>query len=284
MPNPFTPPSNFQTPEAAMAYAAAMLVVRLGLVLLGTIVLIRVSALVIGRLEHAIRAQGDGDPTARENRARTLGGILRGIARNSIIVIALLMGVRELGLDITPAVAAAGGFGVAAGLGAQSLVRDWISGFFIIHDNQYVVGDSVRIASVSGTVETVGIRHTELRDSDGSVHFIPNGEIKVVTNLTKAYSAPLIRIPVSLTEEPSRAISLLEAYLTEVRGDPTIGPLFREPPKLLGVDEIRGGHFTILLQARTSPEDRFTVGRALRLGAIRHLSAAGVALHAPGTT
>jgi len=267
-----------------MAYAAAMLVVRLGLVLLGAIVLIRIGALLIGRLEVAIQAKGGGDPTARENRARTLGGILRGIVRNSIIVIALLMGVRELGLDITPAVAAAGGFGVAAGLGAQSLVRDWISGFFIIHDNQYVVGDSVRIATVSGTVETVGIRHTELRDSDGSVHFIPNGEIKVVTNLTKAWSAPIVRIPVSLTEDPSRAISLLEAFVTEVRGDPAIGPLLREPPKLLGVDGIRGGHYTILVQARTAPEDRERVGRALLLGAMRHLSAAGVALHAPGPT
>jgi len=265
-----------------MAYATAMLVVRLGLVLLGAVILIRIGALLIGRLELAIQARGEGDPTARENRARTLGGILRGIVRNSIIVIALLMGVRELGLDITPAVAAAGGFGVAAGLGAQSLVRDWISGFFIIHDNQYVVGDSVKIAGVAGTVETVGIRHTELRDSDGSVHFIPNGEIKVVTNLTKAYSAPLIRIPVSLTEEPSRAMALLEAYLTEVRNDPAIGPLLREPPKLLGVDDIRGGYYAVLLQARVAPEHRLTVGRALRLGAMRHLSAAGVALYAPG--
>ena len=282
MPNPFAAPPNFETPEAAIAYAVALLVVRLGLVLLGALVIMRVSALVIGRLEHTIRARGEGDPTSRENRARTLGGILRGIARNAVIVIALLMGVRELGLDITPAVAAAGGFGVAAGLGAQSLVKDWISGFFIIHDNQYVVGDSVKIAGVSGNVETLGIRHTELRDANGSVHFIPNGEIKLVTNLTKAWTAPIVRIPISLTEEPSRAIGILEAYLTEVKDDATIGPLLREPPKVLGIGRIRGGQYTVLLQALTAPEHREMVGRALRLGAMRHLSAAGVLLHVPG--
>jgi len=281
MPNPFAAPTTFQTPQAAIAYAVAIFAVRLGLVVLGAIFLLRFASLLIGRLEIAIKEKGIGDPTARENRARTLGGILRGLSKSAVFVIAFLMGVHELGLDITPAVAAAGGFGVAAGLGAQSLVRDWIAGFFIIHDNQFVVGDVARIAGVAGTVETLTLRHTELRDGDGSLHFIPNGEIKIVTNVTKTWSAPLVRIPVSLAEDPARALAVLDAYLLEFRNDPNVGLLLREPPRLLGVDEISGGQFTILLQARTSPEHRFTVGRALRLGAMTRLRAAGIDLHAP---
>ena len=281
MPNPFAPPATFQTPEAAIAYGAAILAIRLGLVVLGAVFLLRFAGLLIGRLEIAIKAQGQGDATARENRARTLGSILRGLAKSAVFVIALLMGVHELGLDITPAVAAAGGFGVAAGLGAQSLVRDWISGFFVIHDNQFVVGDAVRVAGVAGTVETLTLRHTELRDGDGSLHFIPNGEIKVVTNMTKAWSAPLVRIPVSIAEDPARVLALLDAFLTDFRNDPNVGLLLREPPRVLGVDEVAGGVYTILLQARTAPEHRYTVGRAMRLGAMTRLRAAGISLHAP---
>lgn len=281
MPNPFAAPPSFQTPEAAIAYGAAVLAIRLGLVVLGAILLMRFSALLIGRLEIAIKTRGIGDPTALENRARTLGAILRGLSKSAVVVLALLMGVHELGLDVTPAVAAAGGFGVAAGLGAQSLVRDWIAGFFIIHDNQYVVGDAVRIAGVAGTVEALTLRHTELRDGDGAVHFIPNGEIKVVTNVTKTWSAPLVRIPVSLAEEPERVLAILSQFLLEFQSDPHVGLLHREPPRLLGVDEITGGQFTVLLQARTTPEHRYTVGRAMRLGAMARLRAAGIALHAP---
>ena len=281
MPNPFAAPPSFQTPEAAIAYAAAVLAIRLGLVVLGAILLMRFATLLIGRLEIAIKTRGVGDPTALENRARTLGGILRGLSRIAVFVLAVLMGVHELGLDVTPAVAAAGGFGVAAGLGAQSLVRDWIAGFFIIHDNQYVAGDAVRIAGVAGTVETLTLRHTELRDGDGAVHFIPNGEIKVVTNMTKTWSAPLVRIPISLEEEPERVLAVLGQFLLEFQSDPRVGLLQREPPRLLGVDEIAGGQYTVLLQARTTPEHRYTVGRAMRLGAIASLRAAGIALHAP---
>lgn len=282
MPNPFAPPSNFQTPEAAMAYGAAMLVIRLGLVVLGTVAVLRIATLLIGRLELAIKADSKGDPIGRENRARTLGGILKGISRSVIFIIAALMAVHELGLDITPAVAAAGGFGVAAGLGAQSLVRDWIAGFFIIHDNQYAVGDAIRIAGVAGTVESVGLRHTELRDSDGSLHFIPNGEIKVVTNMTKSWSSPIVRIPVSLESEPTRALAVLNEFLGEFRNDPNVGTLLREPPpSVLGVEEITSGQYTVLLQARTAPEHRYAVGRAMRLGAITRLLSAGIVLHAP---
>jgi small conductance mechanosensitive channel len=189
------------------------------------------------------------------------------------------MAVRELGLDITPALAAAGGFGVAAGLGAQSLVRDWISGFFIILDDQYGVGDTVRVAGVAGTIEHLSLRHTELRDGDGSLHFIPNGEIKIVTNLTKSWAAPLIRIPVSTDEDPENVLRILNEMAHAFKADEATNSLLLDGPTVLGIDDVSGGQFTVLIQARTRPENRHPATRELRLAAIRRLRANGVALH-----
>ncbi|MGE5177004.1 MAG: mechanosensitive ion channel family protein [Hyphomicrobiales bacterium] len=277
MPVPIaTPP--FRNPEAVAAFDLATLLVRLGLIVLGAIILLRISAILVGRLERAIRRAG-GEEGASEKRARTLGAVLRGVARSAVVIVAILMGVRELGLDITPALAAAGGFGVAAGLGAQSLIRDWISGFFIIYDNQYVVGDVVRVQGVAGTVEALTLRHTELRDGDGAVHYLANGEIKLVTNLTKSWSAPVVRIPVNLTEDPARVTAILEGYLAEFAADPAMAPLLRDPPRLLGMEDVTVGQYTMMLQVRTLPEHRFTVSRALRMGIVTRLREAGVLLH-----
>src|SRR5262249_41193036 len=154
---------------------------------------------------------------------------------------AILMGARELGLDITPALAAAGGFGVAAGLCAQSLVKDWVAGFFFIPDNQFAVGDRICGAGVSGTGENLGLRHTELRDGEGFIHFIRNGEIKVVTNLTKSWSTPLVRIPVSLAEDPAKVIAAIEGMLPEFREDPKMKIDLIEGPRVLGIEDMTEG-------------------------------------------
>jgi moderate conductance mechanosensitive channel len=184
--------------------------------------------------------------------------------------------VRELGLDITPALAAAGGFGVAAGIGAQSLVRDWISGFFVILDDQYGVGDIVRVAGVAGTIEELTLRHTELRDGDGSLHFIPNGEIKIVTNLTKSWAAPVVKIPINGGEDPDRVLRIFDELARDFRTDPATAPLLVDGPNVLGIDDVSAGQFTILIQARTRPENRYPVLRALRLAALRRLRADGI--------
>ena len=128
------------------AFSIATLAVRLGLVALATFVSVRITYLLIGRIEHAIRDEARGAEAAREKRAKTIGSVLRSVSRGLIILIGVLMAVHELGLDITPALAAAGGFGVAAGLGAQSLIKDWIAGFFFIQDNQFAVGDVILIS------------------------------------------------------------------------------------------------------------------------------------------
>jgi small conductance mechanosensitive channel len=267
--------------DAAQAVSLATLAIRVGLIALGAIILIRISSMLVARMERAVRRHPEGEDASREKRARTLGGVVRGLSRSAIVLIALLMAVRELGLDITPALAAAGGFGVAAGLGAQSLVRDWLVGFFIIYDNEYAVGDAVQVAGVAGTVEALTLRHTELRDGEGALHFVPNGEIKVVTNLTKSWSTPVVRIPVSLAEEPARVQAVLERFAAEAAEDPVLKPLLRERPRVLGMEDVTVGQYTMMMQARTVPEHRLDVARALRYGAVSRLRAEGIAIHAP---
>lgn len=257
--------------------------IRLGIIIFGAILVVRLSSLLIANLEKTIRARSEGEDSAREKRARTIGGVLRGGTRSLVFVVAALMAVRELGLDITPALAAAGGFGVAAGLGAQSLIRDWVGGFFIIHDDQYGVGDTVRVVGVAGSIERLTLRHTELRDSDGSLHFIPNGEIKMVTNLTKSWAAPMVRIPVSTDEDPERVLRILNDMVAAFKADAASAALMVDGPTVLGLDDVSGGQFTVLIQGRTRPENRHPATRALRLAAIRRLRAEGIALHSANT-
>lgn len=253
--------------------------IRLAIIVLGAILVIRLTSLVIKNIEKTIRAQAHGEHSGREKRARTIGGVLRGGTRGLVFVVAVLMAVRELGLDITPALAAAGGFGVAAGLGAQSLVRDWISGFFIIFDDQFGVGDTVRVSGVAGSIERLTLRHTELRDSDGSLHFIPNGEIKIVTNLTKSWAAPLLRIPISTSEDPDRAMEVLNEMVSKFKADPATAALMVDGPNVLGIDDVAVGQFTILIQGRTRPENRHPATRLLRLAAVRKLREEGISLY-----
>jgi len=269
-------------PSAMQAYNFVTLAIKVGLILLGAIILIRVASILASRIERRVRQHHPaGEDVSREKRARTLGSVLRGLSRTIIVVVALMMVVRELGFDMTPALAAAGGFGVAAGLGAQSVVRDWMAGFFIIYENEYAVGDAVQIAGVSGTVEALTLRHTEVRDGEGALHYVPNGEIKVVTNLTKSWSTPVVRIPVSLMEDPARVQGVLERFVADAAEDPALKPFLRDPPRVIGIEDIAPGQYTVLLQARTLPDHRLTVARALRYGALSRLRAEGISTHAP---
>ncbi len=254
-----------------IAFDVVSLVVKLGLVFACAFLASRVAAVLIGRIERAIRSEAKGEQVERDKRAKTLGQVLRSASWMLIVVVSALMVVRELGLDITPALAAAGGFGVAAGLGAQGLVRDWISGFFIILDNQFAVGDVIRAAGVAGKVESLSLRHTELRDGDGALHFVPNSEMRVVTNLTKSWSSPTVRIPISSTEDPDRVLAVLEDTLRQFAVDPSVKPYLDGDPRVLGIEDVHPGYFTVLVQVKTNPGRRLEVGRALRTAALRRL-------------
>lgn len=259
--------------------------IRVGLIALSAFLMSRIARALIGRVEKAIKAGTQGFAIEREKRANTLGQILRNASWIVIIVVSLLMALRELGFDVTPALAAAGGFGIAAGLGTQTLVRDWLGGILIITDNQFAVGDVVRAAGVSGKVETLSLHHTELRDGDGALHFIPNSEIKVVTNLSRSWSQPTVRIPIDIAEDPKRVMAVIREALRAFGEDPAVKPNLEGEPRLLGIEDVHAGYFTVLVQVKTNPGLRLEMMRELRIALLQRLREEGISVRpaaAPG--
>jgi len=265
-------------PAALPTTDIATILIRIGLIIICAFLVSRLAALAIGRIERAIRAGTQGFAIEREKRAKTVGQILRSVAWIVLVLVASLMAIRELGFDITPGLAAAGGFGIAAGLGAQTLVRDWIAGVLIILDNQFAVGDVVRTAGVSGKVQFLSLQHTELRDGDGAVHFIPNSEIKVVTNLSRSWSQPTVRVPIDSEEDPKHVMAVLREMLTRFAEDPAVKPHLEGEPKVLGIEDIHAGYFTVLLQVKTNPGQRLEMMRELRMAALHRLRQEGISV------
>jgi moderate conductance mechanosensitive channel len=210
-------------------------------------------------------AERDEGPLGeRAKRARTLAGFLRTAASVLLYALALTMILRELGLDITPILAGAGVAGVAVGFGAQGLIRDLISGLFILAEDQFRVGDVIKTAGVAGQVEGITLRVTQVRDLEGVVHTIPNGEIKVVSNLTKEYSRVSLDVGVSYREDLDRAIKVLEGVGRALAEDPQYGAFFLEPPVVLGVEALAETQVTLRLLAKTQPLRQWEVARELR--------------------
>jgi moderate conductance mechanosensitive channel len=273
------------TPAAGSPITLATASIRVGLILLSAFLMTRLAVLLVRRIESAIRAGNQGFPIEREKRAKTLGKILRSASWILVVIVTALMVLRELGFDITPALAAAGGFGIAAGLGAQTLVRDWVSGILIIADNQFAVGDVVRTAGVAGKVEVLSLHHTELRDGDGGLHFVPNSEIKVVTNLSRSWSQPTVRIPIDIGEDPKRVLAVLRDMLKRFAEEPGVKAHLEGEPKVLGIEDVYAGYFTVMLQVKTNPGQRLEMMRELRITALHRLREEGISVRpgpAPG--
>jgi len=265
-------------PPGSPAADLGTALIRVGLIVVSAFLMSRIARILVGRIEKAIRSGSQGFAIEREKRAKTLGKMLRNASWIVIVVVSLLMGLRELGFDVTPALAAAGGFGLAAGLGAQTLVRDWLGGILIITDNQFAVGDVVRAAGVSGKVETLSLHHTELRDGDGALHFVPNGEIKVVTNLSRSWSQPTVRVPIDIGEDPKRVLAVLRDELQKFGTEPSLREHLEGEPRLLGIEDVYAGYFTVLLQVKTNPGQRLEMMRELRIAVLHRLRQEGIAV------
>jgi small conductance mechanosensitive channel len=272
------------TPAGSRDTDLVTALIRVGLIVLSAFLMSRIARALIGRIEAAIRAGTQGFAIEREKRAVTLGKMLRNASWVLIVVVSLLMALRELGFDVTPALAAAGGFGIAAGFGAQTLVRDWLAGILIITDNQFAVGDVVRAAGVAGKVEVVSLHHTELRDGDGALHFIPNGEIKVVTNLSRSWSQPTVRVPIDIAEDPKRVLAVLRDELRKFGEEPSVKAHLEGEPRLLGIEDVYAGYFTVLLQVKTNPGQRLEMMRELRIAVLHRLREEGISVRPAATS
>jgi small conductance mechanosensitive channel len=209
-------------------------------------------------------AGGEPGITEREKRARTAASLIRTVGTTLVVIVAVMMAFREIGLDITPLIAGAGVAGLAIGFGAQSLIKDIVAGFFILLDDQFHVGDVIQAAGVSGQVEQMTLRMTIIRDLQGTVHFIPNGEIKVVSNLTKEWSRAVLEIGVSYEEDVDRVIALLSEIGRSLAEDESFGKLVLEPPQVLGVEALTDSQVTIRMLTKTVPFKQWEVARELR--------------------
>ncbi len=230
----------------------------------GSVLAIRLLRGVADRIP-GLMAAGEGLAiTEREKRARTLASLLRTVGTTLVLIMAVMMVFREIGLDVTPLIAGAGVMGLAVGLGAQSLIKDVIAGFFILLEDQFHVGDVIQAAGVSGEVEQMTLRMTIVRDLQGTVHFIPNGEIRVASNLTKEWSRAVLEIGVSYEEDVDRVIAVLTDVGRSLARDETYGKFVLEPPQVLGVEALAESQVTIRLLAKTLPLKQWEVARELR--------------------
>lgn len=194
-------------------------------------------------------------------RTQTVCSVVSSVLAITILIVAAVMILGEFGISIGPILAAAGIVGVALGFGAQHLVKDIISGFFILLDDQIRVNDVVQIADKGGLVEKVGLRMTILRDLAGNVHYVRNGEINVVTNMTKEYSRYVFEIGVAYREDVDEVIEVLKEIDEEMRKDPAFADDILEPIEILGLDQFANSAIVIKARTKTKPIRQWAVGR-----------------------
>jgi small-conductance mechanosensitive channel len=236
--------------------------IRVALLLVAAFVILRLIRISSDRLNLVLK--GLTPSAERLKRVQTLSAIVRAVATTVLVLVTAMLVLGEVGVNIVPLLAAAGIGGLAVGFGAQNLVRDVLTGFFILLEDQIRVGDVVKVGDKSGLVESVGLRVLTLRDFDGSTHIIPNGTIQTVTNLTKDYSYAVLSIGVSYREDVDAVMAVLAEVGADLRRDPTFAPDTLAGLEVIGVDDFADSHVKITVRVKTIPTRQWPVGRELR--------------------
>ena len=218
-----------------------------------------------------------------EKRANTLLSIFNGVGRVFIVIIGIMMVLSEVGLAITPVLAGFGIVGIAIGFGAQYLIRDLIAGTFIILENQYRVGDVARVADIAGVVEEVTLRKTVLRDLDGIVHHVPNGEIRVASNFTRHYARVNLNVSVGYGTDLDHAISVINRVGKELAEDENWRNVIKSPPQVLRVDNLGDSGIDIKILGDVKPMQQWAVMGELRLRLKKAFDAEGIEIPWPHT-
>lgn len=200
----------------------------------------------------------------RAQRARTLGTLLRSIVTIAVIAVAALMILDEIGMNIAPLLASAGILGVALGFGSQSLVKDFLSGIFMIVEDQYGVGDNVDLGDAVGTVESVGLRVTQVRDVNGTLWYVPNGQISRVGNQSQGWARAVVDIAVGYGQDLARASDVVLETAKELSKDPEYRDLVLEEPEVWGVERLAVNGVLLRCVIKTAPLQQWKVARELR--------------------
>jgi small conductance mechanosensitive channel len=237
--------------------------IRVGVIIAVMVFSLGVIRLLVRRYKRRLGISGKME-AERAKRADTLAKIIENTLRVAILLAAVLMILRQVGIEIAPLLAGAGIVGLAVSFGAQSLVKDIINGFFILLENNMNIGDVVEIAGKSGTIEKMNLRVTTLRDLEGKVHAVPNGEISTITNMTKEWSRAVLDVGVAYREDIDEVIEVLRGLGDGLRSDPAFGPLIVEPMEILGVESFGDSGVNVRIMFTTKPVKQWQVAREFR--------------------
>jgi len=218
-----------------------------------------------------------------EKRTNTLVSVFTGIGRVFVVVVAIMMVLEEVGIPVAPLLAGFGIAGVAIGFGAQYLIRDLIAGIFIILENQYRVGDVVNVAGIGGLVEQITLRKTVLRDLDGIVHHVPNGEIKTASNYTRHFSRVNLNVSVGYGTDLDHAIAVINRVGKELAADEKWRKIIKSPPQVLRVDNLGDSGIDIKILGDVEPIRQWDVMGELRLRLKKTFDAEGIEIPWPHT-
>jgi small conductance mechanosensitive channel len=266
-----------------LAAWAVVAIPRLVVVLLVALVALKLSAVMLRRVEHKLLTREVAD-AEHDKRIKTLMSIVHKTLAVAIWAMLALVTLMQVGIDVGPLLAGAGVIGLAVGFGAQELVRDVISGFFMLLENHVRAGDVAIINGTGGLVERVGLRTITLRDLSGVVHVFQNGKVSTVANMTKDWSAMVFDLGVAYKEDTDRVAEVVRAVGSELQDDPAYRDKILEPLELFGVDAL--GDSAVVLKARikTKPGDQWSVGREYKRRIKKAFDAAGIEIPFPHRT
>lgn len=246
-----------------------------------TVVLRRVIRTLRYRIGQVLAKRGETNELELNKRADTLAGILQKVVFIVIMLAALIMALNEMGFNVAPLLASAGVAGLAIGFGAQSLVKDVVTGFFMLLENQIRVGDIVAINGTGGVVEEINIRTTVLRDLSGTVHIFPNGSINTLANRTREFSFFVADVGVAYKEDTDRVCEVLREVSKDLCDDPEYGPFILEPLEILGVDGFGDSAVIIKVRIKTIPGRQWFVGREMNRRIKRRFDETGIEIPFP---
>jgi small conductance mechanosensitive channel len=263
-------------------FAVTKTSLRIVLIFVAAYVGLKFIRIALNRLEailiRAAAAHGAA-PTAVNQRISTLTSVLWTITVGVIWSVAGLIALAQVGLDMTPFLAGAGIVGLAIGFGAQNLVRDVVSGFFLILEDDIRVGDAAVINGTGGIVEAISFRTINLRDIAGVIHIFPNGAINTLANKSKHWSAYVIDVSIPYKEDTDRVMEIMRNVAEELRNDPRYGSMMLQPMEIFGVDDFTDAGVKIKARLKTQPQQEDLVGREYRRRLKKTFDAASVAVH-----
>jgi small-conductance mechanosensitive channel len=270
-----------------ISVVAAQTALHIALIVIAAAIGVKVLRIALDQLTALLIRAGeltDGVSRTDARRVTTLIGVLRTIAVVLIWFVAVVTAFSHIGINIAPILASAGIVGLAVGFGAQHLVRDLVSGFFMILENQVRVGDVAEINGTGGLVESISFRTIALRDLEGVVHVFPNGSINTLANRTKEWSAYVIDVGVSYKEDTDQVIEIMTRVADEIQKEPRYGSAMLQPIEIFGVDQFADSAVSIKARLKTLPLEQWNVGREYRRRLKKAFDAASIEIPFPHRT